>query len=103
MADTQFQMRDLHVHRWLPAAPARAVLLVVHGMAEHGARYARLAGAPNAKGIAVHALDLPGHGRSVGDASELGHFADRDGWALTLGAMARVHDRVQVEHRGVPP
>ena len=57
----------IHIHRWLPEAAAPwANLLVVHGMAEHGARYARFAAAANAAGIAVHALDLPGHGRSAG-------------------------------------
>ena len=38
----------LQVHAWSPLRP-RAVLLVVHGMAEHGARYARLAKALDAE------------------------------------------------------
>ncbi|HEX2202168.1 MAG TPA: alpha/beta hydrolase [Longimicrobium sp.] len=50
---------------WTPAAP-RAALLVVHGLGEHGGRYAALARALSARGVAVFALDLRGHGRSGG-------------------------------------
>lgn len=101
----QLQMPDgrhMHVYRWLPAAEPRAVLLVAHGMAEHGARYARLAAALNAAGWAVYALDWPGHGLSVSSAAELGHFADRDGWAYALDGLQRVRERVQQEQPGKP-
>lgn len=96
----QLDMRDgafVYVHRWLPPQPARAALLVIHGMAEHGARYARLAAAANAAGWALYALDLPGHGRSVRQAGELGHFADRDGWAYALATIERAREQVQRE------
>ena len=33
----------LFVNQWLPIAPLKAVILLAHGMAEHSARYARLA------------------------------------------------------------
>lgn len=49
-----------------PAPDARAALVVVHGLAEHGGRYARLAGCLGANGISVFALDHRGHGRSDG-------------------------------------
>lgn len=92
--------RSIHVHRWLPPGPPRATLLVAHGMAEHGARYARLAAALNGAGWAVYALDWPGHGRSVSSPAELGHFADHDGWAYALDALHRVRQQVQQEQPG---
>jgi len=58
-------------------------------MAEHGARYERLATALTDAGIAVYALDLPGHGRTAGEG-EHGHFADRDGWRIALEAIDAV-------------
>jgi len=94
--------RLVHVHSWLPPGPCRAVLLVAHGMAEHGARYARLAQALNAAGWAVYALDWPGHGRSVSSPEELGHFADRDGWRYALDALHDVRQTVAQEHSGKP-
>lgn len=59
----------LHMHTWRPAdthAPLRAVVAIVHGMGEHGARYASLAGHFASLGIATVAYDLRGHGRSGG-------------------------------------
>jgi alpha-beta hydrolase superfamily lysophospholipase len=107
MSDDGFQLqmpdgRAIHVYRWLPSAPPRAVLLVAHGMAEHGARYARLAQALNAAGWAVYALDWPGHGRSVRSAGELGHFADRDGWRYALDVLQGVRLQVSREQAGLP-
>lgn len=83
------------VRRWLPDGEVRAVLQIVHGMAEHGGRYERLAQNLTAAGFAVYAQDLPGHGRSVRNADELGHVADRDGWLLTLSAINRVRELIQ--------
>jgi len=107
MSDDGFQVqmpdgRAIQVHRWLPSAPARATLLVAHGMAEHGARYARLALALNAAGWVVYALDWPGHGRSVRGAGELGHFADRDGWRYALDALQLVRRQAAQEQAGLP-
>ncbi|VVE88075.1 alpha/beta hydrolase [Pandoraea bronchicola] len=60
---------SLHVHRWQPdtgGEPPRAVVAIVHGMGEHGGRYARLAEHFAAHGIATVTYDLRGHGRSGG-------------------------------------
>lgn len=94
--------RALHVHRWLPPGPCRAVLLVAHGMAEHGARYGRFAAALNQVGWAVYALDWPGHGLSVRSPAELGHFADRGGWTYALDGLQRVRQAVEREQPGRP-
>lgn len=90
------------VHRWLPAQRPRAVVQVVHGMAEHGARYQRLARRLTAAGFAVYAQDLPGHGRSAGGAAALGHIADQGGWQATLGAIDEVRALAATQNGGVP-
>lgn len=59
---------------WLPDAPARAVALVVHGLAEHSGRYGELAARLAARGYAVYAVDHPGHGRSPGQRANIGRF-----------------------------
>jgi alpha-beta hydrolase superfamily lysophospholipase len=77
----------LFVHRWLPeghSSNIRSALHLVHGMAEHGARYEPLARALTRRGIAVYAPDLRGHGRTAAKEEELGHFADHDGWARVV-------------------
>jgi lysophospholipase len=54
---------NLHWRGWIPAEP-RGVIVIVHGLAEHGGRYQETAQAFAAAGWAVYAGDLRGHGRS---------------------------------------
>lgn len=51
---------------WLPDGEADAVVAIAHGAAEHGGRYAWVAGELAGRGHAVYALDHRGHGRSTG-------------------------------------
>jgi alpha-beta hydrolase superfamily lysophospholipase len=51
---------------WLPDAPPRALVVVVHGASEHSDRYAHVAAALLQDGYGVYALDHRGHGRSDG-------------------------------------
>jgi alpha-beta hydrolase superfamily lysophospholipase len=55
----------LFERRWLPAGEPRATLAIVHGYAEHSGRYDYAGRAFAARGFAVAALDLRGHGRSA--------------------------------------
>ncbi|MCY1009336.1 alpha/beta fold hydrolase [Nannocystis pusilla] len=58
---------DLYVQSWRPAGSARGAVLLAHGLKDHSARYAELAQHLAAQGLAVHAFDLRGHGRSAGE------------------------------------
>jgi alpha-beta hydrolase superfamily lysophospholipase len=80
---------------WLPPRPER-VLLVVHGFAEHSARYDRLGSWFAARGFAVHAYDHRGHGRSGGPRTHVDRF---DEYLDDLDA-ALAH--VQAAHPGLP-
>lgn len=64
----------LYARHWAPPHP-RGVVLVVHGYAEHSGRYEALAAALNARGLAVSAFDLRGHGLSQGRRVYVPHFA----------------------------
>ena len=63
-----------------PQGEVKAVMVVVHGMAEHRKRYDRFAEILSEHGIAVLTYDQRGHGESVSDSSELGYFGRFDGW-----------------------
>ncbi|MBN8506849.1 MAG: alpha/beta fold hydrolase [Burkholderiales bacterium] len=56
----------LPIEHWRPATPARALVLLVHGLGEHPGRYAALATTLNAWGLEVLAPHLRGHGRASG-------------------------------------
>lgn len=63
-----FQGRDgvsLFEQTWQPRRVS-GLVAIVHGIAEHGGRYARLAQALCSAGYATSVYDLRGHGRSAG-------------------------------------
>lgn len=66
--------KALFVHQFLPDEAPRAVLHISHGMAEHAARYGRVAQALTAAGFAVYANDHRGHGKTAASEAELGVF-----------------------------
>ncbi len=107
MSAREFQLRVNNesvafVRCWQPATSARGVVQIIHGLAEHGGRYARFASALNAAGFAVYAQDLPGHGRTARAPDELGHLADDHGWRLTLQAIRAVQVEIRERHPGLP-
>jgi alpha-beta hydrolase superfamily lysophospholipase len=91
-----------YIHRWDIDQP-RLLVHILHGMAEHGARYARLAAALNAHGIAVWAHDHRGHGLTASSPGELlGHFADSNGWRLLVDDAWTVSREMLTAFPGVP-
>jgi alpha-beta hydrolase superfamily lysophospholipase len=75
----------LHLHAWpLPAGPARGTVLIVHGLGEHGGRYAHVAAHLAAAGWAVAGYDQRGHGRSDGAR---GAMPAADSLLADLGAV----------------
>lgn len=63
----RLHLRTWEPETWEPEAPARAVLVVCHGLNAHGAYYTATAGAFAAAGFAVAAPDLRGRGKSEGE------------------------------------
>lgn len=79
----------LTTYRWRAAGPAQAIVLIVHGMAEHAQRYDAFAQALADAGLDVHAFDLRGHGATTApvDHGFLGPSAD---WQSLLDDVARL-------------
>jgi acylglycerol lipase len=61
---------------WLPAGEPIGVVVIAHGFAEHGGRYARVADRLVAEGLAVRAADHRGHGLSEGKRTSVVRFDD---------------------------
>lgn len=103
-ADFTFQTVDganLHVRGWTIDNP-KAIVQVLHGMAEHGDRYARLAQSLASAGYTTYAHDHRGHGKSISPGSPLGHTADDDSWNRIVEDAHGVNREIAKRHRGVP-
>jgi acylglycerol lipase len=66
---------NLYRQAWLPDGIPVAVLVVVHGIAEHSGRYSNLVNYFVPKGYAVYSFDLRGHGKSEGIRSYVERFS----------------------------
>ena len=73
---------------WRPARP-RGVVVVVHGFNAHSGHYAWAAEQLTAHGLAVHALDLRGRGRSDGERFYVDQFSDYVDDVASLVRIAR--------------
>src|SRR5262245_42434425 len=61
---------------WLPEGRPRGVMVLVPGMSEHSGRYDHVGRFLASRGLAVHALDHRGHGRSGGELGTVEKFDD---------------------------
>ena len=58
---------ELRERCWLPKGETRGVVILVHGLKDHSARYDHAGSWLAERGYAVYALDLRGHGESEGE------------------------------------
>lgn len=84
---------------WPAQGPAKAVVQVAHGAAEHLGRYDRLARALSAAGYAVIGADHRGHG--VNALHGRGDFGPR-GFAGVVDDMRAVAESAGARHPGLP-
>lgn len=90
----------LHVAR--ASTPPIGVIQVNHGLAEHGARYARFAAAMAARGFDTYAHDHRGHGGTRTPDAPPRSFAREGGADKVIADVAAVHDRIAAERPDVP-
>ncbi len=93
---------ELHVYRWMADAPARGIVHIVHGLSEHGARYARTGCNLASHGFHVYAHDHRGHGRTAGSRDKCGSFAERNGWNRAVADIALLLQAERNENPGLP-
>ncbi len=95
---------DRFVYEWLPdpGSAVRGVVHICHGMAEHAARYARLAQALTDHGLAVYAHDHRGHGQTHPEEADRGFFAADEGWELCVRDVGDMVARARERHPDVP-
>jgi len=75
---------------WLPPR-VKAVVMIAHGLGEHGGRYRHVAEGLVQDGYAVHAVDHRGHGKSGGRRTYVDRFQH---------AVDDLHQVIQVARKG---
>ncbi|MEG0751138.1 MAG: alpha/beta hydrolase [Oscillospiraceae bacterium] len=80
----------------------KAVLQIVHGMAEYIARYDDFARFMASNGYAVYGNDHLGHGDSAATADDFGYFAHKDGYRLLVKDAHAMTDIAHKENPGLP-
>lgn len=91
---------EIATYTWADMAgqPVGAVQ-IAHGLAEHGARYARFAAALNAAGFVVHAVDHRGHGATA--RGRLGDFGAA-GFNGLVADVAQYGAALRQQHGALP-
>jgi acylglycerol lipase len=89
---------DEHIYYqcWLPEGDLKAVLLVVHGLAEHCGRYMNVVNHFVPLGYGVYGFDFQGHGKSHGKRVFVNRFED---YTRTLSTFL---DKVRTQHPEAP-
>lgn len=87
---------NLVAHRWDPDGEVSRIVVLVHGYAEHGHRYAHVAQALTAAGAVVYAPDHLGHGLSDGTRVLIDDFEH------VVDDLASVVSLAEAAHPGRP-
>lgn len=92
----------IHARKCIPDSAPRAIVQIVHGIAEHINRYDDFMSFLAENGILAVGDDHLGHGQSVTEADDLGFFNDKDGWDYVVMDEERLHDLMVEEYPNIP-
>lgn len=90
----------IHCCRWTPEEQPKAVVQIVHGIAEFVERYDTFAKYLNSLGYVVVAEDHMGHGQSINGEGIQGYF--HGGWFNAVADTYRLLQDTLTEYPGVP-
>lgn len=90
----------IHGCRWEPDGQPKAVLQILHGIAEYVERYDEFARYLNSHGILVVAEDHMGHGQSFPNGGTKGYFDG--GWFTAVDDSYELLQRTHAEYPNVP-
>lgn len=92
----------IHAVEWVPENRPKAILQLVHGMAEHIERYGEFATFMAEHGYLVVGDNHLGHGKSVPENGQKGYFCDGDAASVLVRDEHKLHEVVEGEYPGIP-
>ncbi len=100
--DSRDGVTKIHAVRWIPEEAPRAVLQIVHGMAEYVERYDEFAVRMAERGFLVVGDDHLGHGKSVPEGGTYGYFCENDPATVVVRDEHRLKKMTQEAYPGIP-
>lgn len=105
--DLWFNSRDevskIHAIKWEPEEKPKAVLQIVHGMAEYVDRYDEFARFMVEKGFVVVGDDHLGHGKTASENNAVyGYFCKQDPATVAVRDVHRLKKMTQEQYPGIP-
>lgn len=94
-------IHSCYAHLWIPDGEPRAVVQIVHGVAEYIDRYAPFAGWLASQGFLVAGEDHLGHGKTASDQL-YGYFGAEHGWDLVLEDIHQLRVLLGQSYSGLP-
>lgn len=91
---------NIHACRWLPEGKPKAIVQIVHGIAEFAERYEDFACFLAEKGILVVAEDHMGHGQSVNGDGIRGYF--HGGWFTAVADTMQLMEDTKAANPDLP-
>ena len=106
MSESTFLSSDgktqLYYREYLPEGEAVGIVQLVHGIAEHIARYHAFASFLADHGYIVVGHDQLGHGKSSLNENTLGFFSEKNGWDDAVKDIDALHDIIAERFPGKP-
>lgn len=95
--------QGLYAVKWEPepGTEMKAIVQIIHGMAEHIGRYKRFAEALTQAGFVVFGHDLRGHGQTDPDQAPV-YFHDQNGWDKVIEDIHLLHHLIHEEYPTLP-
>ncbi|MDD4001100.1 MAG: alpha/beta fold hydrolase, partial [Bacilli bacterium] len=93
----------LEVHKWSEEKlNHRAVIILVHGMAEHIERYKEFSEKLNKAGFLVYGYNQRGHKGSIVNKDDYGYMSDEDNFSILVSDLNELVDLVKSENPVLP-
>ncbi len=101
--DSRDGKSKIYACKWIPDGEPKAIFQIIHGMAEHIARYEDFATYLCERSFLVMGEDHLGHGRTAAiNNSKKGYFCKQHGDTVIVRDVHRLKKMVQSEYPGVP-
>lgn len=101
--DSRDGRSKIQAYKWIPDGEIKAIFQIIHGMAEHIARYEDFAEYLCERGFMVIGEDHLGHGRTAAiNNSKKGYFCEKHGDTVIVRDVHRLKKIIQKEYPGIP-